>query len=729
MRSMIVTIVLTVAGSCVAGGSQPQGIRLIEPFDYRGVTLHDGPLLRQVLQVRDDYLRVPNDDYLKGFRQRAGRPAPGVDLGGWYTPGIFHVFGQVLSGLARMYAATGDEACREKLDALIHEWGQCIEPDGYFFYTRQAGAAHYVYDKMVCGLLDAHLYADNPEALGYLTRITDWAEKNLDQSNQVKFKTIIGITEWYTLSENLYRAYLITGQTRYRDYAKSWEYWAYWGLYADGKDIFGPSPGYHAYSHVNTLSGAAAAYAVTGEQRYLDVIRNAYDYLQQHQVFATGGYGPGEQMLPDAELVEHLDTMGNHFEIQCGSWAAFKLSKYLMCFTGDARYGDWIERLVINGIGACIPSSATGQVMYNAKYGLSGACKEHNMPPWACCAGTRIQAIADYHDLIYFKDADSLYVNLFTPATVIWEHDGTQVTLRQETRFPESNQTTLCLTLSRDDEFAIKLRRPGWIPGAMDVAVNDQPVTAEVDPKHWVVIQRRWRNGDRLHVRLPMRFAAKRFPAASPKPFPAAIVYGPVVMACRSPEGNPVKSIDFTNLSAGFVPVAGEPLSYRLASAPDVLVRPYYQYKQGERYYMYFSPDHPWTRLADNQLTFSPGWGRNPIEDLHVTAAPGAYVEATFTGCRVRWVGRKFDDAGRCEVSIDGKITATVDQYDPQRDVPFRYESDILPEGTHTIRLTVLPVKNPSSKGHTINLAGFDVARAPAAHAAGGGRPARLHSP
>jgi len=48
--------------------------------------------------------------------------------------------------------------------------------------------------------------------------------------------------------------------------------------------------------------------------------------------------------------------------------------------------------------------------MYNAEYGLSGACKSHNMPPWACCAGTRIQAVADYHDLIFFKDDESLYV-------------------------------------------------------------------------------------------------------------------------------------------------------------------------------------------------------------------------------------------------------------------------------------------------------------------------------
>lgn len=718
MRPLSIIVVLVAGASCLAQRSEPPGTRLIEPFDYRGVVLGDGPLLCQVLQVREDYLRVPNDDYLKGFRQRAGRPAAGVDLGGWYTPGIFHVFGQVLSGLARMYAATGDEACREKLDALIHEWGQCIAPDGYFFYTREPGAAHYVYEKMVCGLLDAHLYADNPEALGYLERITDWAEKNLDHSNQVVFKTMIGITEWYTLSENLYRAHLVTGQMRYRDYARTWEYSTYWNLFADGVDIFAPSPGYHAYSHVNTLSGAAAAYAVTGEQRYLELIRNAYDYLQQHQVLATGGYGPGEQMLPDRQLVEYLDTMDNHFEVHCGSWAAFKLSKYLMSFTGDARYGDWIERLVINGIGACINSSPVGQVMYNAQYGLSGACKDHNMPRWACCAGTRIQAIADYHDLIFFRDADSLYVNLFTPATVLWEHEGTQVSLRQETRFPESDRTVMSLALSRDDTFAIKLRRPGWLAGAMDLAVNGQPVTADVDPKHWVVVRRRWHDGDRLSVRLPMQFATERFPAASAAPFPAAVVYGPVVMACRSPDGNPVASIDFADLDGSFVPTAGEPLVYHLASAPDVLVRPYYQYRQGERYYMYFNPQHPWTRLPIEALTFSGGWGLNPIEDLHVAATPGAYVEATFTGSRIRWVGRQFDDAGKCEVSIDGKVIATVDQYQPARDVPFRYESAHLPAGKHTIRLTVQPEKNQASKNRYVNIAGFDVVCSPASRPA-----------
>ena len=690
--------------------ARPLGAKVIEPFDYHGVALNDGPLLRQVLEVRDCYLNVPNDDYLKGFRKRAGQPAPGADLGGWYTSGTFHVFGQVLSGLARMHAATGDEACRDKLNALIHEWSLCLEPDGYFYSTRPPDPPHYIYEKTVCGLVDAHLYGENQEALRLLDRITDWAEKNLDHPNPAKPNTPPMATEWYTLSENLYRAYLVTGQPRYRRFARSWEYTNYWNVFSEpGKNVFGPSPVYHAYSHVNTLSGAAAAFAVTGERHYLDILRNAYDYLHAHQVYATGGYGPNEQIGPDPLPAECLDTAENHWETQCCSWAAFKLVKYLMSFTGDARYGDWIERLLINGIGASLPMAADGRVMYYAGHSLSGACKTHNMPPWACCAGTRIQAVADYDDLIFFKDAGSLYVNIFTPATVTWAHGGTRVALRQDTRFPESDQVALRLSLDRSDTFALKLRRPAWLAGPMTVRVNDKDVAVDNDAKHWAVIRRKWHDGDRVNVRLPMRLAAERFPAASTNPFPAAIVYGPVVLACRSPEGNPVGRMDFAHLDTSLVPSRTEPLTFHLASAPNALFRPYYQFKEGEFYFIYFDPQHPWTRLPLRDLKFSDGW-LLVGGDMEITTRVGAYVERAFTGTGIRWIGRKFDDAGTCEVSIDGKAVAKVDQYHPVRDTPFRYEVRDLPPGPHTIRLTLLEQKNPASRDRYANITRLDVA-------------------
>ncbi len=341
-------------------GPAPRGLRKLDVFDYCGVTLDGGRLRLQLDEVRDYYLRIPNDDLLKGFRQRAKKPAPGKDLGGWYSSDTFHVFGQILSGLARLYAASGDTACKEKVDALVSEWGKCIAADGYFYYSAKPNAPHYIYDKMVGGLVDAYLYCGNREALGHLRRITDWAVKNLERSR----RTADTGTEWYTLSENLDRAYLATGDSVYRDFAEVWEYREYWDIYARKADLFAPRPSgqrndaYHAYSHVNTLGGAAAAYLVKGDRRYLDILINAYDSLQANQIFATGGYGPDEQFLPCDRLRERLENTANTFETQCGAWAGFKMAKHLLCATGEAKYGDWVERLVLNGIGASIPMSA-----------------------------------------------------------------------------------------------------------------------------------------------------------------------------------------------------------------------------------------------------------------------------------------------------------------------------------------------------------------------------------
>ncbi len=200
-------VVLTLSGQPAEPASvrsSPAAVRLaIEPFGYRGVTLDDGPLRRQVDAAREDYLRIPNDDLLQGFRRRAGKPAPGADLGGWYSSDIFHVFGQILSGLARLHAATGDPTCRAKAEALLTGWAECVELDGYFYYSRKPNAPHYIYDKMVGGLTDMVLFCNSKPAAASLAKITGWAEKNLDRSNPYAF----GGTEWYTLSENLYRAH------------------------------------------------------------------------------------------------------------------------------------------------------------------------------------------------------------------------------------------------------------------------------------------------------------------------------------------------------------------------------------------------------------------------------------------------------------------------------------------------------------------------------------------
>jgi DUF1680 family protein len=575
----------------------PKGKRILKPFDYKGITLDDGFLKRQFDEVRNDYLRIPNDDLLKGFRSRAGLPAPGVEMGGWYSADVGNIFGQILSGLSRMYAATGDTACKEKVNTLVHEWGKCIASDGYFYYSANAPSKLYTYDKMVGGLVDVYLYCGNKEALTYLSKITGWAEQNLNRSREYanadgETSPRCGWSEWYTLPENLYRAYLATGDTKYKDFAEVWEYTEYWDLFAKNADIFGTrangegTGSYHSYSHVNTFSSAAATYLAKGETHYLDTLKNAYDFLQATQVYATGGFGPNEQLVPHDQVISALKEADRHFETQCGSWAAFKMSKYLISLTGDAKYGDWVERLIYNGIGASIPTDPSGHVFYYSVYsmGKEPPSKGRYKAGWACCSGTRPEAIADYNDLIYFKTDTDLYVNLYTPSTIRCN----DVIVRQVTRFPESDTAEFIVAVKNPATFGLNLRVPGWLAGPMKATINGKSIALKTDKLHWITIKREWRSGDKLSVTLPMKLWLSRLDTE--KGYPTAVMYGPVVLAFRSHAGDPTAKIDFEQLDKSLVPSAGEPLTYHLATDPDVLARPFYVFKEAEPYFIYFDP-------------------------------------------------------------------------------------------------------------------------------------------
>ena len=55
----------------------------------------------------------------------------------------------------------------------------------------------------------------------------------------------------------------------------------------------------HAYSHVNSFNSAAMAFAVTGDDRYLRICTNAYDFIQRTQCYATAAAsGPDERLMP-----------------------------------------------------------------------------------------------------------------------------------------------------------------------------------------------------------------------------------------------------------------------------------------------------------------------------------------------------------------------------------------------------------------------------------------------
>ena len=319
------------------------------------------------------------------------------------------------------------------------------------------------------------------------------------------------------------------------------------------------------------------------------ILRHAYVFLERNQCFATGGFGPNEQLLPRDQLREKLGETHNTFETLCGSWATFKLAKYLISFTRDAQYGDWIERLVLNGIGAGIPMTADGRVFYYSDYNLHGGTKRNTDFGWSCCTGTRPQAVADYTDLVYFRDAGTLYVNFFTPSSVVWEQGRESVELTQTTAFPASDEVRLTVAVSRPSEFGIQLRTPGWLAAPIEAKVNGEAANLLVGDRHWAGLRRHWRNGDVISVRLPMKLWVSRLD--SRRSTPAAVLHGPVVLAFEAPSAKVLQGLDLTALEQVLKPVAGEPLHYRPAGKPSVVARPFASYGPGQRYFVYLDPE------------------------------------------------------------------------------------------------------------------------------------------
>jgi hypothetical protein len=186
---------------------------LLDTFTYSDVTFEPGIHDAQLHETHNVLMGLTDDELLKPFRVRAGQPAPGADLGGWYDAYSFapaHAFGQWLSALSRSYAINGDEATNAKITSLIRSFRE-MKDLGLFFKGNRYPA--YVFDKVNCGLTDAYVFAHSPQAVETLDHLTTSsapylpgkALSRVQQAARPHKDESYTWDESYTLAENLLR--------------------------------------------------------------------------------------------------------------------------------------------------------------------------------------------------------------------------------------------------------------------------------------------------------------------------------------------------------------------------------------------------------------------------------------------------------------------------------------------------------------------------------------------
>jgi len=518
----------------------------LSQFAYSEVQLLDGPMKRQFEELHARYLNLEDDRLLKVFRQVAGLAAPGEDMGGWYDLTGFslerndfhgfiagHSFGQYVSALARAYAVTGSEPTRQKVNRLVKGYSETLDPSAKFFVDYRLPA--YTYDKLSCGLIDAHEFAHDPMAIDVHEKLThairaylpEKALSRAEQRSRPHKDTSYTWDETYTLPENLFLAYQRSGDVFYRDMAVRYlEDDTYFNPLAEGNNVL---PFEHAYSHVNAFSSAMQAYITLGSEKHLRAAKNGFDMLAKTQSFVTGGWGPDEAFGEPGrgQLGDSLSYTHASFETPCGAYGHFKITRYLLRVTKDPQYGDSMERVLYNTILGAWPVQADGTSFYYSDYANTGK-KVWYGNKWPCCSGTFPQLTADYHISTYLRSADGVYVNLFTPSKLQWSDSGGRYGLRQETKYPFNNKITIHVSASQPKDYTLYLRIPAWASPDPVLSVNGKRVFETVRTGSFAAIARAWKDGDRVELELPMPVRLEAVDANHPNL--VALLCGPLVL-------------------------------------------------------------------------------------------------------------------------------------------------------------------------------------------------------
>ncbi len=523
--------------------------RLADPFDLADVRLLDGPFKEAQERDKGYILRVEPERLMHWLRVNNGVSSKAKPYGEWKTNDYAfqgHYEGHFLSACAEMYRSTGDLRFKDRLDQTVAIMAevQTAKGSGWLapfpeswvrimagIEARPAGLGRlpvpwYALHKVYQGLIDAHTLAGNQQALDVMLKVAAWLEKYSAQINDEAFQKMLD-EEHGGINEAIANLYAITKNPAHLALAKRFCHRKVMEPLALNQDIL---DGLHANTQVPKFTGFARLYEFTSEPQYHDAASNFWRYVVAGRSYANGGNSNHEKFTPKQHLSLSL-SKGN--TETCNTHNMLKLTRHLFMWAPSAGTADYYERAQLNHI-LSSQHPQHGTVAYF--HSLESGNRKGFSPSWvtfACCHGSGMENHAKYGDSIYFhRGGERLFINLFIASELNWK--DVSLTLRQTTMFPEEAGTTLEIVASQPVKTTLSIRKPLWVGPGFAVTVNGEAIHTTTGAEGYVDIERIWKTGDRIAVKLPMSL---RWEGFEDNPDRAALLYGPAMLVAKTDGG------------------------------------------------------------------------------------------------------------------------------------------------------------------------------------------------
>ena len=522
-----------------------------DEFPLGDITLLDGPLKHARDLNVQVLLKYDCDRMLAPYRKEAGLQPRKPSYPNW--DGLDgHVGGHYLSALA-INAATGNEECRKRMEYMISElqlvldannqrpeawchnyiggvpnsakmWTAFSKGDfGPYFGT---WAPFYNIHKMYAGLRDAWLYCGNEQAKNLFLKFCDWAVDITRDLNDEQMERMLG-NEHGGMNEVLADAYAITGEQKYMDCARRFSHKMLLVPLENGKDCL---DNMHANTQIPKVIGYQRIAELAHDVQYHNASEYFWEIVTRQRSLALGGNSRREHFPTKETCIDYINDIDG--PESCNTYNMLKLTEDLNRVKPDGMYGDFYETAMFNHILSAQHPQHGGYVYFTpARPRHYRNYSAPNKAMW-CCVGTGMEDHGKYGQFVWTHDKgvkaenDALYVNLFVASELNWK--DRKMVIRQQTAFPYA-ETSVVEVAKGKGTFILKVRKPSWCDDFTVKGVGFD--TGSYEENGFVCIKRKWKKGDQVKISMPMHAYIK--PMVNVPQY-VAIMYGPILLGMKT---------------------------------------------------------------------------------------------------------------------------------------------------------------------------------------------------
>lgn len=424
--------------------------------------------------------------------------------------------GKWLYAAARAAARSRDEELEASVTSVADFLVRCQEPDGYLgTYSAKAksrmtapsnGAQTWdvwVHSYIILGLLEVNRFFPDDRYLQAARRVGDlcWdvfvrrGRSIADLGNHAGLSATV-------LLEPAVELHLATGEPRYLELANTIvdqiersPALALVSRSLEGVDLQLMGDG-KIYQLLWTFVGLAKLSTVTGRSEYLQAAEHAWRTVVDHHL--TPGGGPWGGVAAHLEVFNQEGYFNPYGMVEtCSTMAWVHLNRELLRLTGEAKYADELEKSVYNSLlGAQDPNGE------DWAYFIFANGERSHATYWACCKSSGALTLEEIPPLVFSHRNGGIAINLYTESEGRLSTPAGDVSIIVKTDYPRSDEVRILVSPKRPNRFPLFLRIPGWAHDAsLTVGGQAAPTVASGS---YATVDRTWRHGDEVVLRLPM---------------------------------------------------------------------------------------------------------------------------------------------------------------------------------------------------------------------------------